>query len=794
MAKFQHIQRDFSGGEISSRMLMRQNTEVYQKSALEMTNFMPTLQGSANRMPGTRYIGGAGVNGTEGRIIPYLTTANERSLLVLGPESIRLIRNVTARINRKAANLPDVGTTGVVIYREPLIEAGDFSEGFEPWELTPELQDGVNGDPGLGTFWNRKQRAVLMSPRRYKYPNREPKVSTATIELDVAYPTAVGTFTLAADYIANPPQGDGNYEFTVVVSTNSDFSSPIFEETYTEENYTVGSEIRITNENVSLNGGADYTGSVYIKVELTAEGKNGGTSEAKYSSPQYALREVQFWANNEVELTEASLTAPYLAEDLQDIQYVQSPYGDPDGFKELVLTHPKYFPRRFYFDTQAGQYVLEEIPFVDQDGAPNVPSEWAVNNYPAACSSYNGRLVLAGGQSFLVATNDPVASVSETIWTTAVGKWDTFTSDDEVDPDDSVILTTTYRSPIQWVYGQKSLLVGALEFEYSATGDGIFAPGNLGIFLHSTHGSTNVQPAGFGEAVLFPSDGGTKVRRMNYQDEDQGWGSADMTLFNPEICYPKITRMVRVRNPHQQCWCLKSDGTVAVFSSEDALAGWCVYQLNGGTIRDICVVTDESGIDVPFMTVERRIDGQARLYIEAIADFTESRDWDYTGSTKFYQFDSPTDTIPDLTHLEGKRVQVYENEDYLGLFTVTGGQVVLDNNAGGTFSVKSCKVGISHWSTLRLLPPEKQDPGAESRYTDFTLRVRSSTAPRINGERPAERRIKDGHASSPELVEFADYGVYLDGWNELLQIEVAEQLPIRCEILGMFGKLTSNSL
>ena len=119
MAKFQHIQRDFSGGEISSRMLMRQNTEVYQKSALEMTIFMPTLQGSANRMPGTRYIGGAGVNGTEGRIIPYLTTANERSLLVLGPESIRLIRNVTARINRKAANLPDVGTTGVVIYREP---------------------------------------------------------------------------------------------------------------------------------------------------------------------------------------------------------------------------------------------------------------------------------------------------------------------------------------------------------------------------------------------------------------------------------------------------------------------------------------------------------------------------------------------------------------------------------------------------------------------------------------------------------------------------------------------------
>jgi len=407
--------------------------------------------------------------------------------------------------------------------------------------------------------------------------------------------------------------------------------------------------------------------------------------------------------------------------------------------------------------------------------------------------------VLAGSQSFKTKTGDPVATVSETVWCTEVGKWDVFSSETGVNPDDSIEFTAVYRSPIQWVYGQKTLLIGALEFEYSASGEGIFSPGDLGVFLHSTHGSTNVQPAGFGEAVLFPSDGGTKVRRMEYRDTSEGWVSEDVTLLNPDVCFPRIRRMVRVRNPHQQCWCLNDNGTVSIFHSESGLNGWSTFELNGGKIRDICVLTSDDGFDVPYMTVERNINGSGVLYIEAIANWTESRRWDYTGATKAYQFTSPTDTIPDLTHLEGQRVQVYDQYNYYGLYTVEGGQVVLTNDAGGSRLVTTAIVGISHWSTLRTLPPEKQDPGAPSRYTDFNLRVLASTAPRINGERPAERRVVDSLDSSPSPYGFRgaptkDIGVYLDGWQPTISIEIEEQLPLRTEVLGLWGKLKTGSL
>ncbi len=54
MAKFVEIQRDFSGGEISQRMFMRDDLEIHGKSLLTMENFIPTMQGTAVRAPGTR--------------------------------------------------------------------------------------------------------------------------------------------------------------------------------------------------------------------------------------------------------------------------------------------------------------------------------------------------------------------------------------------------------------------------------------------------------------------------------------------------------------------------------------------------------------------------------------------------------------------------------------------------------------------------------------------------------------------------------------------------------------------
>jgi hypothetical protein len=140
VTSWQHVQRDFSGGEISGRMLMRSDTEVYRKSAIGMINYMPMPQGSALRMPGTRFY--EELEDLNARIIPYLTSGNERSLIVLTPEGLRLIRNVTERIEDESnwANIEIDGTT--ITYRKNIVQNSQFRQGKIGWTFTPEQYTG----------------------------------------------------------------------------------------------------------------------------------------------------------------------------------------------------------------------------------------------------------------------------------------------------------------------------------------------------------------------------------------------------------------------------------------------------------------------------------------------------------------------------------------------------------------------------------------------------------------------------------------------------------------------------
>jgi hypothetical protein len=106
MARRTHIQRDFSGGAISPKMLMRQDTDVYKRSVLSMQNYIPTPQGSALRAPGTRFV--EALTDDNVRIIPYLSPANERSMVVLTPEACDIKFNVNDSTREDYSNVEEV--------------------------------------------------------------------------------------------------------------------------------------------------------------------------------------------------------------------------------------------------------------------------------------------------------------------------------------------------------------------------------------------------------------------------------------------------------------------------------------------------------------------------------------------------------------------------------------------------------------------------------------------------------------------------------------------------------------
>ena len=72
------------------------------------------------------------------------------------------------------------------------------------------------------------------------------------------------------------------------------------------------------------------------------------------------------------------------------------------------------------------------------------------------------------------------------------------------------------------------------------------------------------------------------------------------------------------------------------------------------------MIPDEDGYDVLFVTVQRRINGQVKTYIEAFRNWVDGDSWEYVQSavlTKPFLH-----VIGNMTHLANRNVQVIDGQ------------------------------------------------------------------------------------------------------------------------------------
>lgn len=777
MAKWDELQKDFSGGEVGARVLMRDDAAFHAKSVLTMENFMPTLQGTAVRTPGTKFI--LETENPNVRIIPYLTPANERGLIELTPGKFRVYNNITNAIDSilDAGQISTLAETLVWRQQHP---NPNFVFGLSDWDAVPT--EYTSGGDTLGITYVGESNSVRMISRiNYKSG-------------DIPLCTLSSTVTIPEDETAIKMEVAGRYEnnfsgpfagkkIQFKLGTAPGLQNLWFEDWDADVGATYDRVISVTG---------DFTAGQVLHMTVTCEAIE--TNDDTISTPYFRMFRWFVYSRELVDLGDATLTGttPFTGADLPDVHYVQSPYPDSAGINvghEVVFAHPDHPPQELLFQPNVPAYIWRDKPFV------NPPAEWGIGGYPATCTSFHGRLILAGAKDKPELGSPVDAAPSETVWGTKVGQWNNFSLEEDVDPDDSIEFTTIYRSPIQWVYGQKDLLVGAVEMEYIASADGIFQPGDLGVFMHSTHGSNNVQPVGMGQTVLFPAEYGTKVRSMKFQNEDKGWIAEDLTIFHPDLCRSGIRRMVRMRNPHQLAVVLLGSGQLAVLHLDTyaGVTGWSRINLNA-PVKDICVVTNDDGIDQLFLVVSRTVNGQRKTYLECVTNWVSDRDWVYLASYSVFLSDTATNIITGLDHLEGETVEVVADNSYFGSYVVVNGTVTLVSQINNPINVVSAVVGLSMRSILKPLPLITRSPGSLKRYPKLTVRTLGSTRPIINGERPADRTPATLMNESESRDILADHDVLTLGSTEGVPVTIEENVPIKCEVTGIFGTIQGNSL
>ena len=286
-------------------------------------------------------------------------------------------------------------------------------------------------------------------------------------------------------------------------------------------------------------------------------------------------------------------------------------------------------------------------------------------------------------------------------WTGANGIWgsvsDAYDSFDETTVGESGPINRTIGSgpvdTINWLVGLQRLLVGAQGAEYSAKSSSLdepLSPTNFNLKTCSTQGSGDVEALKMDQNCVFVNRSKIKVFELSFDVRAYDYQAQDLTSLVPELGKPGIVRMDIQRQPDTRLHCVRSDGTAIVMVRDklEDVTAW--VEVSGvGLIEDVVVLPALAGNvdDQVYYVVTYTIGGATVRYIEKWAQEVDCRgDQRYCYLADCYVTTTGR-TITGLSYLEGQQVVVWAdgydvgtNDDFTLKYTVSGGQIVLDQN------------------------------------------------------------------------------------------------------------------
>lgn len=368
---------------------------------------------------------------------------------------------------------------------------------------------------------------------------------------------------------------------------------------------------------------------------------------------------------------------------------------------------------------------FQEVPLDPKDNATlrngGVVTDWQlgawsdVTGYPSTVCIHEQRLVFGGS------TEQP-----QTIWMSVSGDYWNFspTEPDGTVQDDNAI-TYTFASedvnPIVWLVSAKVLLIGTAGAEWQAKAASNFmeplTPSNLSVTPQSAYGSyPNHQAKRIGSSVYFLQKDGTRLRKMSYSFEADGWVSSDASLASEHIMRNgrEGIQLAFQDFPFSILWVLLNDGTLAsvTINEDESQYSWAHHtlgQYNSLCVADSILVVHKDSSTYSRLYVANTRNDSALFQVERMGLFwLPSGTSALTALTTVYLDDytartlaAASTTTPSSNVPNGASVGVWINGAYLGTKTVSGGSISLGASYTGT-----AYVGYPYTSTLKQLPPE----------------------------------------------------------------------------------------
>lgn len=398
------------------------------------------------------------------------------------------------------------------------------------------------------------------------------------------------------------------------------------------------------------------------------------------------------------------------------------------------------------------------------------------------------------------------------LYSSVVGDFSNFSARNdagELTADQALRFKLPGADAIQWMVGDRALLVGTTRAEYSlgpVNVQAAFSAVNVQATRQSFYGSARVRPLASGNHTLFVQRAKRKLRELGYDFQSDRYVAPDLTTRAPHITAGNIIQIALQQEPEALAWALRGDGALIclTYSAEQDVRGWSRHVIGGvsdalgnpARVESIAVIpSPDGGHDDLWLLVQRWVNGAAVRTIERLETFWEEgtavADGYFVDGGATYS-GAPVSSIGGLTWLIGQTVKALVDGATVPDMVVSGsGTITLPSGVTGS----TIHVGLGYTARLKTL---RIEAGGESgtaqgklkRIVDITLRLLETMGLRVGPPQGPMDQVnlrKPSDAMDTALPVFTgDRALgYAGGWDRDGQVVLESSYPLPCTILAL---------
>ena len=744
---------NFQYGEISPSLISRTDTPLYNNSAKKIENFFLRNEGGLLKRFGTRRIHEFDTTVDSSatqqlRLVPFIFSDDERYIISLESAKIRVfqIDPTTGNVSLIQTLTQDVDSNAIPFTNAKLPEltyaqAGDVMFIAHQTFMVRKLVR-----TSLTTFqlelmtFNESADGFRINQPYYSFQG-------VGVTLDPSASTGNGiTITTSADYFdTTGSQVGGNYTSSKHLNTYLRYHN---------------NEIEIKSVQSATQATGDITDELLVHLDRDAFETTDGHTNVHVTFANHGLS-----VNDSIVISAAGAVGGISANNLNGTRTVNEVIDE----NEFVFT--------------AGSSANESTI---GGGSPKIvthaaTTEWgeqsysALRGYPGAVTFHENRLWLGGS----LAQPDGIwASKSADYFNFDVGN---------AEDDDALDLTASIGeiNTIKHLVSNRDLQIftSTSEMYVPSFTEKPITPTNAQIRRQTSYGANFVRPSSFDGATIYIQKTGSVVREYIFSDAEAAYVSTGISVLSPHLITGPIQMSIlrgAINRPESYAFVLNSDGTLAVFTSNRAeqRAGWTQWTTSG-KFHSVCTV-DDRVFCIGTYDTGAGTDKHVLMEFESTLnmDFSDN----FTGTAGVFDVSSH--------FANGAVVKVVDGSDYLGEFTVAGGNV----DVSAVESITSAEIGFDFNVEAETLPLDAQvgsgpltgEPRSVNRVIVDLLDTLSVS---VNEKKLVIRTVTDDF-SLDRVAVTGKREFRLLGYSKDPTVKITQTAPMSLQLNGIVAEVT----